>query len=72
MTRPTVNSLAALNAMALSLTALPAHAEGNGVIAAHAAEWAATIDFEANAASCEATMDEADFFRSFIVQYNET
>ncbi|MEM7667430.1 MAG: nuclear transport factor 2 family protein [Pseudomonadota bacterium] len=72
MTRSTLQSLAAATAMALSLTALPAHAAGNGVIDAHAAEWAATIDFEANATAREAAMYEADFFRAFMVQYNET
>ncbi|MEM8796304.1 MAG: nuclear transport factor 2 family protein [Pseudomonadota bacterium] len=72
MTRSTLHLLAAATAMALSLTALPAHAEGNGVIDAQALEWAAMIDFNANSAAREATMDEADFFRAFMVQYNET
>jgi ketosteroid isomerase-like protein len=72
MTQSILHSLATTTAIALSLTAFPAHAEGNGVVDAHASDWAATIDFEANSTAREASMDEMDFFRGFMVQYNQT
>lgn len=58
--------------VALSLAPVSAHAQGDGTIDAKAQQWAATIGFDANAASRAEAMGEADFFLGFMNEYNET